>query len=450
MEFMFSEKGTKLLIIDNYKFGFQKNLADNIQRWICTKRKCKAYVKLNGDCLCEEVLTHNHESENDGTLVRQQLTNSLKRKCDELITERPSKIIRKEIASNSHSESLLQNDINRVRKNLNAAKLRTIPKLPSNLEELHKSVSEYSLITNLGENFIYDNDSVNNIITFTCTQNLEQLKKATTVFVDGTFKSCPKQFYQLFSIFIKVQNSYVPVVFSLLPNKTTDTYILALHKVAKYLTVGTVFVDFETAIHSAITSQLQQVTVRGCRFHLCQSWWRKIQQFGLSNEFKDNASEIEQLLKLFFGLPLLSPEDVEDCFYNDLMAIKPYCPKLDQFFDYVHDTYIMSDSIFPPKIWARFDKNIDRTTNCCESFHSKLNKEFTTAHPNIFYFMETLNSIQTLNYIKFRSNNTRKLTSKQEKNNKFLENCMTEYTNEKLTRIEYLKKVCFKFANQRF
>jgi hypothetical protein len=154
MEFMFSEKGTKSLIIDNYKFGFQKNLADNIQRWIYTKRKCKAYVKLNGDCLCEEVLTHNHESEDDGKLVRQQLTNSLKRKCDELITERPSKIIRKEIASNSYSESLLQNDINRVRKKLNAAKLRTIPKLPSNLEELHKSVSEYSLITNLGENFM--------------------------------------------------------------------------------------------------------------------------------------------------------------------------------------------------------------------------------------------------------------------------------------------------------
>jgi len=50
MKFMFSEKGTKLLIIDIYKFGFQKNLTDNIQRWICTKRKCKAYVKLNGDC----------------------------------------------------------------------------------------------------------------------------------------------------------------------------------------------------------------------------------------------------------------------------------------------------------------------------------------------------------------------------------------------------------------
>jgi len=127
---------------------------------------------------------------------------------------------------------------------------------------------------------IYDNDSVNNIIKFTCTQNLKKPKKATTLFIDGTFKSCPQQFYQ-FSIFIKVQIANVPVIFSLLPNKTTESYILALNKVLKYLTVGMVFVDFETAIHSAITSQLQQVTVKDYRFHLCQSRCRKIQQFSL-------------------------------------------------------------------------------------------------------------------------------------------------------------------------
>jgi hypothetical protein len=59
-------------------------------------------VKLNRNCLCKSVLTHNYEKENDGTLVRQKLTNSFKRKCDKLITERLSEIIRKEIALNSN------------------------------------------------------------------------------------------------------------------------------------------------------------------------------------------------------------------------------------------------------------------------------------------------------------------------------------------------------------
>lgn len=193
----------------------------------------------------------------DGTLVRLQLTNSLNRKCEKIITERPSKITLKEIDLNSNYELLIQNDIHWVRTIFNATKLKTIPKLPSNLEEHHKNAREYSLITNPEECLIYDNDSVKNIITFTCTKNLEQLKKSTTLFVDGIFISFPKTFYQLFSTFIKVLNHYVPVVFSLLPNNTTDIYILALNKVEKYLTVGTIFIDFETATHSAVTSQLQ-------------------------------------------------------------------------------------------------------------------------------------------------------------------------------------------------
>jgi len=60
---MFSEKRSKLLFIDNHKFGFHKNLAKNIQTWICTKQHCKVCVRLSGECLCEKVLTHNHEKE---------------------------------------------------------------------------------------------------------------------------------------------------------------------------------------------------------------------------------------------------------------------------------------------------------------------------------------------------------------------------------------------------
>jgi len=62
--------------------------------------------------------------------------------------------------------------------------------------------------------------------------------------------------------------------------------------------------------------------------------------------------------------------------------------------------------------------------SCYVSSHSKVNKGFTSANLKVvsqgtIYFMETLNSIQTLNYIKLRSSNTRKITSKQVKNNQY-------------------------------
>jgi len=68
---------------------------------------------------------------------------------------------------------------------------------------------------------------------------------------------------------------------------------------------------------------------------LGQSWWRKIQQLGLSKEFENNDSEIGQTLKLFFGLSLSSLEEVNDCYTNDLMSLKPINGKLEEFFDFI-------------------------------------------------------------------------------------------------------------------
>lgn len=96
----------------------------------------------------------------------------------------------------------------------------------------------------MGENFVYDNDSVNNIITLTCIKNLEHLKEANTMCVENAFKNCPKQFFQLFSTFIKIGNFYAPAVLTLLPNKTTESYMLVFRKITEYVKVDTVFTDF--------------------------------------------------------------------------------------------------------------------------------------------------------------------------------------------------------------
>lgn len=114
--------------------------------------------------------------------------------------------------------------MNRFRKNVKkkCRKLRKFHKLPTTVLELHDCVRIYSLKTISSENFVFYNDKVSKVIIFTYTQNLDTFQHATTVFVDGTFKSTPKLFCQMFI----AGNFYISVVFSLLPNETIETYKL--------------------------------------------------------------------------------------------------------------------------------------------------------------------------------------------------------------------------------
>jgi hypothetical protein len=75
-----------------------------------------------------------------------------------------------------------------------------------------------------------------------------------------------------------------------------------------------------------VSTNFTATVLLGCRFHLGQAWWRKIQNLGLANEYKDSAnSEIGKLLTAFFGLA---------------------------------DTYITQESLFPPHLkTATFDNS---------------------------------------------------------------------------------------------
>ena len=75
-----------------------------------------------------------------------------------------------------------------------------------------------------------------------------------------------------------------------------------------------VYADFETAVHNAVTTVWPGLEVNTCRFHLGHSWWRKMQSLGLSNQYGKKNSELSQFLKKIFGLSLLPPAEVCDCF----------------------------------------------------------------------------------------------------------------------------------------
>jgi len=124
-----------------------------------------------------------------------------------------------------------------------------------------------------------------------------------------------------------------------------------------------VYVDFETAIHNAVTAVWPVCETKACHFHLGQSWWRKIQSLGLSKQYGKKDSEVNQFSKKIFGLSLLPPAEFSDCFALDFISILLNDKRVVQFCDYLLEIYIDADSTFPPSVWSECSASSLRTIN---------------------------------------------------------------------------------------
>jgi len=187
-----------------------------------------------------------------------------------------------------------------------------------------------------------------------------------------------------------------------------------------------------------------------CRFHLAQSWWRKIQTVGLSSEYKDKSCEIGKWLPQFFGLPFLPVEEIEDCFVEDIMSEVPSDEKCTAFADYVLDTYVSNVSRYPPSFWAAaLTPNCKRTNNGSESFHSHYNEQFYSHHPNIYIFIDVIKKIQATTYVKMRSLDMPAAVRKQEKEKMdFVIEKYQLYVRGDITRSQYIRCVAYKYYDR--
>lgn len=281
---MLSERGKKLLILNNYTFYKLRHVKSTGEVcWRCTYRTCSVKLFTVGD---DDFVTkikgeHNHESAEKHVLSRKVISNSVKRKANEqLLCEKPSKLIHLELTANSEATTkLTSTDIRYIKNNLNQAKLKMCPKLPKSTEEVHQYIDSVSINTVQNENFILINNKFLNIIVFSCDTNLQFLCAQSTLYVDGTFDYCTKHFLQLFTIFGFQNDIYVPLVFCVLKNKQTETYS-NLFRLLKYkcaekglaLKPSSIVMDFEIAIHISAREIFPDVHILGCRFHLTQAW----------------------------------------------------------------------------------------------------------------------------------------------------------------------------------
>uniref|UniRef100_A0A0P4VQ93 MULE transposase domain-containing protein n=1 Tax=Scylla olivacea TaxID=85551 RepID=A0A0P4VQ93_SCYOL len=413
MEFTISQtnKGKKCLMHDGYKYRVDSTLVDGCISWRCTNKKCKGRLRTDNTvtAIVPVDLEHNHEKE-ERKLERQQLRAQVKRKATDDMTARPSKLIRTELHTFPENE-LESGDLRSIAQSLYRERRKAYPVLPKTREEVHRALNSMNTTTTKGEDFILENNPYSGMVIISCITNLAFLaNNAEEIFVDGTFKSCPKFFYQLYTIHGLCKGHYIPLVYALLPGQSEDIYRKlwkCLNDICNsknmQLEPSVIHVDFEFAMLTVLRERFPTAVIKCCRFHLGQAWWRKIQNLGLSKDYKDTNSDIGQWLKLSFGLHFIDPTDVEDCFVEEVMTEAPQDERCIRFADYLVDNYVTAESRYPPVLWAEIPSNTKRKNNVAESFHAHFNEQFYASHPSIFVFMDVLGKLQTATYVKIKS-----------------------------------------------
>ena len=149
----------------------------------------------------------------------------------------------------------------------------------------------------------------------------ENLSNATNLYFDGTFKKCPKQFYQLWTVFVDFGRHILPGIHCLLTSKSEEIYTVTLaniKEIVPQMSPSCAMGDWEQASRNAIKIAYPSVTLYGCSFHHKQAVWRKITKLGLITLFHA-SSTFKRYIKSIMNLPLHSVEHIEATFTSSIL-----------------------------------------------------------------------------------------------------------------------------------
>ena len=136
--------------------------------------------------------------------------------------------------------------------------------------------------TTHGEQFLlFDNGngSSSRMLIFSTSTNLDLLSRSKLWLADGTFKTVPQIFYQLYTIHAFSNGREFPCVYALLSDKkevTYNSFFLQLKTLKIDLNPSHISVDFEQAAINAFRANFPVTTIDGCFFHFSQNIYRKI------------------------------------------------------------------------------------------------------------------------------------------------------------------------------
>ena len=130
-------------------------------------------------------------------------------------------------------------------------------------------------------------------VLFTSKVQSNKFSECSIIFMDGTFKCCPKSYYPLYNIMGKEKNIslIIPLIFILMSHKSYDIYYYVFKFIKAIIKKqglkldlkNTVFMlDFEKSSRKALKDIFSEFNILGCYFEYVKALWSKDKKEGLT------------------------------------------------------------------------------------------------------------------------------------------------------------------------
>ncbi|CAL4152235.1 unnamed protein product, partial [Meganyctiphanes norvegica] len=213
---------------------------------------------------------------------------------------------------------------------------------------------------------------------------LDHLRAARLIKIDGTFKIVTKPHKQLFTIHSNIGNPdedvSTPLCYVLMSGKRKVDYVAVLQKLksevekdGRPMKLECVLMDFEIAFWQAVEEVFgRDVRRRGCWFHFTQAIYMKVNNLKLSQTYHTKGGFYIMVRRLMC-LAMVDDTNIENLFlylkarYSEEINSNAQVKK---FFDYFEETWI-SGKFYSPADWCCYREDT-RTNNELENWNGQI------------------------------------------------------------------------------
>ena len=386
-EFTKTKRGARSLHLNGFQYTLNKRGHNGNTYWTCVDRGCSGRATLEADdTVVSENNSHNYppnphqhavskavdemkdRASTEGTPMQTVYNNTMV-----AMARDPAESAAVAVVPTVHS---LDSSLYRHRR-------KRLPPMPATIDDVSLT-GEWSKTLG-GQRFLVKSED--NVHVLATNDNIKLLAESEELYMDGTFKSSPRLFHQVYTIHVFKHGKQFPLVYCLLPGKSQIIYaklfaILsdAMDNLMLQPQFQRVTSDFELAMIQAVKAQFSFVSVKGCFFHYAQAIWRKVQTLGLQDEYKSNP-DLNEMVSKMLALSLCPIQFVRVS-WSSIKSAAPQVHNIDELCKYYEDTWL--NGSFPIASWNHYATEGPRTNNHVEGWHKKLNVAAGKTHPNVF------------------------------------------------------------------